>query len=91
MVEALEFIEANARLIRLEAVKLMEFYRDNPQALRVLLPEVKALAVALPVGQTDLRKQEELNALRDRLYRLHVRVKKPLEDNSAEALRREFF
>lgn len=78
MVEALEFIEANARLIRLEAVKLMEFYRDNPQALRVLLPEVKALA-------------EELNALRDRLYRLHVRVKKPLEDNSAEALRREFF
>lgn len=78
MVEALEFIEANARLIRLEAVKLMEFYRDNPQALRVLLPEVKALA-------------EELNALRDRLYRLHVRVKKPPEDNSAEALRREFF
>lgn len=78
MVEVLEFIEANARLIRLEAVKLMEFYQNNPQALRAFLPEVKALA-------------EELNALRDRLYRLHVQAKKPLEDNSAEALRREFF
>lgn len=78
LLEVLEHIEGNARLIHLEAVKLIETHQDYPSALHPLIPEIKTLA-------------EELDTLRKRLYQLHTRVLQTLEDNSAEALRKEFF
>ena len=76
--EVLEFIEGTARLLRLEAVRLLEAFRNNPKDLRRHLGRLKELA-------------EELHRIRQVLYTLNVEVRRPYEDNSAEALRRELF
>ncbi|WP_243028983.1 hypothetical protein [Thermus albus] len=78
MEEVLDFIEGTARLLRLEAVKLLEAFRDNPKDLRKHLSRLRELA-------------EELHRIREALYALNVEVRRPYEDNSAEALRRELF
>lgn len=73
----LERMEAEARLLRLEAVKLMEFYRSHPLLLRQALPRLEVLV-------------DELSRLREEVYAFSARLRAPTEDNSAEALRREF-
>lgn len=75
--EILERIEAEARMIRLEAARLMEAYRDDPRAFRERSRYLEGVA-------------DELYRLRAGLYEVNVALRRGKEDNSAEVLRREF-
>jgi hypothetical protein len=72
----LEDLEAQARLLVVQV-----------RHLKVLHAQALELRLALPQAQGGL--VERLRALASEVYALEVRAKRPLEDNSAEALRRE--
>jgi uncharacterized protein YecE (DUF72 family) len=72
----LEDLEAQARLLVVQVRHLKALHAQAPLSLREWKGELEGLA-------------ERLRALASEVYALEVRAKRPLEDNSAEALRRE--
>jgi hypothetical protein len=70
----LEDLEAQARLLVVQVRHLKALHAQAP--LREWKGELEGLV-------------ERLRALASEVYALEVRAKRPLEDNSAEALRRE--
>lgn len=78
MQDPLEELEAAARMLLAQARAFRELKERSPLALKALRKEL-------------LEAGEALRGLVSRLYALEVRVKRTLgEDNSAEALRREY-
>ena len=71
----LEDLEAQARLLVVQVRHLKALHARAPLSLE-WKGELEGLA-------------ERLRALASEVYALEVRAKRPLEDNSAEALRRE--
>jgi len=71
----LDDLEAQARLLAVQVRHLKALHAQAP-----LSPEWKGELEGLV---------ERLRALASEVYALEVRAKRPLEDNSAEALRRE--
>jgi|GEM_PF-331963 len=85
--QILDDLEATARLLLVQVGHLKALHAEAPLSLREWKAELEGLA-------------ERLRALASEVYALEVRAKRPLaahlgeggpkEDNSAEALRREF-
>lgn len=78
MRDPLEELEAAARMLLVQAKAFRELKERSPLALKTLKAELSEL-------------NEALRGLVSQLYALEVRAKGTLgEDNSAEALRREY-
>jgi len=74
--QLLDDLEATARLLLVQAGHLKALHAQAPLSLAERKRELERLA-------------ERLRALASEVYALEVEAKRPLEDNSAEALRRE--